>query len=203
MGKAGTKGVSRADRERQIIDVAVEEFGAHGYAGVSVAAVAQRAGISKPLVYSYFDSKDGLYLACVHEVGGLLVDAVAAARSRSGSTDHALDTLGALFTAVERRRHAWSVLYDPALPPIGELRDAVRLYRGRLAAMGAAGAAQLLTRAGHDDPLDHELLNDVWQYAVTAVMRWWSDHPEQTATEMTARCARLLTALGGRPPSAV
>ncbi|MFF9765446.1 TetR/AcrR family transcriptional regulator [Streptomyces sp. NPDC014636] len=196
MGKAGTKGVSRADRERQIIDMAVEEFGTHGYAGVSVVAVARRAGISKPLVYSYFDSKDGLYLACVHRVGALLVDAVAAARSRSGSADHALDTLHAIFTTVEQHRHAWSVLYDPALPPIHELRDAVCLYRGRLAAMGAAGAAQLLTRAGHDDPLDHQLLNEVWQYAVTAVMRWWSDRPDQSAAEMTARCARLLSALG-------
>ncbi|MBB5926961.1 TetR/AcrR family transcriptional regulator [Streptomyces echinatus] len=196
MSKAGTKGVSRADRERQIVDVAVEEFGTHGYAGVSVAAVAGRAGISKPLVYSYFDSKDGLYLACVHRVGGLLVDAVAAARSRSGSTGHALDTLGAVFGTVEQQPHAWSVLYDPALPPLGELRDAVGRYRGQLAAMGAAGAAQLLGRAGHDDPLDHQLLNDVWQYAVTAVMRWWSDHPDQSAAEMTARCARLLAALG-------
>ncbi|MBL1082428.1 TetR/AcrR family transcriptional regulator [Streptomyces actinomycinicus] len=196
MGKAGTKGVSRTDRERQIVDVAVEEFGRHGYASVSVAAVARRAGISKPLVYSYFDSKDGLFLACVHRVGALLADAVAGAGSRRGSTGHALDTLSAIFTAVEHCRHAWSVLYDPALPPSGEVRDAVSLYRGRLAAMGAAGAAGLLTRAGHDDPLDHELLNGVWQYAVTAVMRWWSEHPEQSAAAMTARCARLLTALG-------
>ncbi|MYW48571.1 TetR/AcrR family transcriptional regulator [Streptomyces sp. SID161] len=196
MGKAGTKGVSRAERERQITDVAVEEFGTHGYAGVTVAAVARRAGISKPLVYSYFDTKDGLYLACVHRVGALLVDAVAAGGARSGSTDHALDTLRAIFATVERHRHAWSLLYDPALPPDGELRETVGRYRGRLAAMGGAGAARLLARAGHDDPLDHQLLNDVWQYAVTAVMRWWSDHPEQSAADMTARCARLLTALG-------
>ncbi|MFG2635429.1 TetR/AcrR family transcriptional regulator [Streptomyces sp. NPDC048362] len=196
MGKAGTKGVSRADRERQIVDVAVEEFGRDGYAGVSVTAVARRAGISKPLIYSYFDSKDGLYLACVHRVGGLLVDAVAAAGSHSGSPDHALDTLEAIFTAVERCRHAWSVLYDPALRPTGEARDAVHLYRGRLAAMGAAGATGLLAGTGEGDPLDHQLLNHVWQYAVTAVMRWWSEHPDQSAAEMTARCGRLLTALG-------
>lgn len=196
MGKAGTKGVSRADRERQIIDAAVEEFGERGYAGVSVAAVAHRAGISKPLVYSYFGSKDGLYLACVHRVGGLLVDAVADSGSRSESARHALDTLSAIFTTVEQCRHAWSVLYDPALPPAGEMRDAVNHYRARLAGMGAAGAARLLARAGHDDPLDHQLLNHVWQYAVTAVMRWWSDHPHQSAAEMTARCARLLAALG-------
>lgn len=196
MGKAGTKGVSRVDRERQIIDVAVEEFGRHGYAGVSVAAVAARAGISKPLIYSYFESKDGLYVACVHHVGGLLVDSVAAARSRGGSTAHAVDTLTALFAAVEHCRYAWSVLYDPALPPAGEMRDAVNLYRERLAAMGAAGAARLLAGAGDDDPLDHDLLNHVWQHAVTAVMRWWFEHPEQSTAEMTARCARLLAALG-------
>ncbi|MER6262557.1 TetR/AcrR family transcriptional regulator [Streptomyces sp. NPDC059688] len=196
MGKAGTKGVSRAERERQIVDVALEEFGGKGYSGVSVAAVALRAGISKPLVYSYFDSKDGLYLACVHRVGGLLVDAVAAAGTRSGSAQHALDTLSAIFTAVEDCRYAWAVLYDPALPPAGETRDAVRFYRGRLAAMGAAGAAGLLSHAGHDDPLDHQLLDHVWQYTVAAVMRWWSDHPDQSAAEMTARCARLLTSLG-------
>lgn len=196
MGKAGTKGVSRGERERQIIDVAVEEFGRHGYAGVSVAVVARRAGISKPLIYSYFDSKDGLYLACVHHVGALLADSVAAARSRSGSTGHAVDTLTAIFTAVEHCPYAWSVLYDPALPPAGEPRDAVHLYRERLAVMGAAGAAQLLAGAGHDDPLDHDLLNHVWQHAVTAVMRWWFEHPEQNTSEMTARCARLLMALG-------
>ncbi|MDC0771727.1 TetR/AcrR family transcriptional regulator [Streptomyces sp. HD] len=196
MGKAGTKGVSRVDRERQIIDVAVEEFGRHGYASVSVATVARRAGISKPLIYSYFDSKDGLYLACVHHVGALLVDSVAAARSRSGSTGHAIDTLTAIFTAVEHCRYAWSVLYDPAVPSAGEMHNAVSLYRERLAAMGAAGAAQLLARAGHEDPLDHDLLNHVWQHTVTAVMRWWLGHPDQNTSEMVARCARLLVALG-------
>ncbi|MFH0518441.1 TetR/AcrR family transcriptional regulator [Streptomyces sp. M41] len=196
MGKAGTKGVSRADRERQIIDVAVEEFGRHGYAGVSVAAVARRAGISKPLIYSYFDSKDGLYLACVHHVGALLVNSVAAARTRSGSAAHAVDTLTAIFTAVEDCRYAWSVLYDPALPPAGEMRDAVNSYRERLAAMGAAGAAQLLAGSGDGDPLDHDLLNHVWQYTVTAVMRWWFEHPDQNTSQMAARCSRLLLALG-------
>ncbi|WP_308297070.1 MULTISPECIES: helix-turn-helix domain-containing protein [unclassified Streptomyces] len=141
--------------------MAMEEFGRHGCAGVSVAAVARRAGISKPLIYSYVGSKDGLYLACVDHVGALLVDSVPAARSRSGSTGHAIDTLAAIFTAVEHCRYAWSVLYDPALPPAGETRDAVNLYRGRLAAMGAVGAAQLLTHAAHEDPLDHDLLNQV------------------------------------------
>ncbi|ELS57702.1 hypothetical protein [Streptomyces viridochromogenes] len=73
---------------------------------------------------------------------------MSAAPSRGGSTGHAIDTLAEIFAAVEHCRYAWPALYDPALPPVGETRDAVNLYRGRLATMGAAGAAQLLTHVG-------------------------------------------------------
>ena len=59
----GTKGVPRADREQQIVSIAIDEFAEHGYAGASMLSIAGRAGISKPLVYQYFGSKDGLYAA--------------------------------------------------------------------------------------------------------------------------------------------
>jgi AcrR family transcriptional regulator len=49
--------VPPADREQQILDVAVQEFGERGYAHASMAAIAQRAGISKRLIYEYFGSK--------------------------------------------------------------------------------------------------------------------------------------------------
>ncbi|GGZ54883.1 TetR/AcrR family transcriptional regulator [Streptomyces subrutilus] len=198
MSRAGTKGVSRAEREQQILAVAIEEFGRRGHARASVADIAARAGISKPLVYGYFDSKDGLYLACLHHVGRLLVDAVAAARTHEGSPRHALDTLAAVFTAIDGCRYAWSLLYDPTLPPAGPVHDTAHHYRGRLAGMGAAGSARLLAAAGHRDPLDHAFLDHLWQYTVTAVMRWWIDHPEQSPADMAARSARVLGALGPR-----
>src|SRR4051794_26466639 len=56
---AGTKGVPRAEREAQIVTAATEVFGAQGFAATSVADVAARAGISKPLIYQYFGSKEG------------------------------------------------------------------------------------------------------------------------------------------------
>ncbi|AVZ77046.1 TetR family transcriptional regulator [Streptomyces lunaelactis] len=195
MNKAGTKGVARAEREQQIIGIAIEELGKRGHALASVVDIARRAGISKPLIYGYFGSRDGLYLACLRHVGDLLVEAVNAAQTRSGSSDHAVDTLSAIFDAVDPCRYAWSVLYDPTLPPVGEIHDAAMHYRTRLAGIGASGSTQLLTRAGHHDPLDHAFLNHIWQYAVTAVMRWWIDHPEQSPADMTARCARILSAL--------
>ena len=70
----GTKGVPRLEREQQIVGEAIAEFAAHGYSGASMVDIAQRAGISKPLIYQYFGSKDGLYLACLHAVAGDLAN---------------------------------------------------------------------------------------------------------------------------------
>ena len=56
----------RRDPERTkalILDAAVEEFGAKGYAGARVSAIAARAGVNQQLIAYYFDGKEGLYRA--------------------------------------------------------------------------------------------------------------------------------------------
>ncbi|NMO89865.1 helix-turn-helix transcriptional regulator [Actinomycetospora sp. TBRC 11914] len=172
------------------------EFGARGHAHVSVADVARRADISKPLIYSYFGSRDGLASACVRRAGELLVAGVAAAPTDPQAGRRALDTLAAIFAVLDDCRPAWSVLYDPTIPRGGEVHALARGYRGELAAMGAAGTADVLRRAGNTDPLDHDLLARVWQQSVSAVVTWWAEHPELGADAMVARCARVLVAMG-------
>src|SRR4029453_11022494 len=49
-------------RER-ILDAAVVEFGAHGFAGARISALARRARGNEQLISYYFDSKEGLYRA--------------------------------------------------------------------------------------------------------------------------------------------
>lgn len=46
---------------KRIIAAAREEFGANGYDGAKVEHIARRAGVSKQLVYVYFNGKDELY----------------------------------------------------------------------------------------------------------------------------------------------
>lgn len=48
-----------------MIDAAVEMFLMHGYQGVSMDELAARAGVAKQTVYSYFDSKESLFVAMV------------------------------------------------------------------------------------------------------------------------------------------
>jgi AcrR family transcriptional regulator len=47
-------------RRQEILEAAAELFGARGIDGVSIADIAERAGIAKGLLYHYFESKDAL-----------------------------------------------------------------------------------------------------------------------------------------------
>jgi AcrR family transcriptional regulator len=50
-------------RRPQVLDAALELFLQHGYEGTSMAAVADAAGVTKPVVYACFASKDELFRA--------------------------------------------------------------------------------------------------------------------------------------------
>jgi AcrR family transcriptional regulator len=57
--------VPRAVRERQLLELAEALFAERGYAGASMDELARRAGVTKPIVYELFASKEGLFGACV------------------------------------------------------------------------------------------------------------------------------------------
>jgi AcrR family transcriptional regulator len=57
--------IPRAEREAEILACAIAEFTAHGFDDTTVAAVAERAGMTAANVHYYFDSKDELFAAVV------------------------------------------------------------------------------------------------------------------------------------------
>jgi AcrR family transcriptional regulator len=71
--------VPRALRERQLLELAGELFADRGYAGASMDELARRAGVTKPVVYELFGSKDGLFAACVDRAMERMADDIAAA----------------------------------------------------------------------------------------------------------------------------
>lgn len=194
MGTAGTKGVPRAERERQILDAATEEFGRHGYAGTSLAAVAARSGVSKPMVLAYFASKDGLYSACVRRAGDNLTAHIEAAMADDGpGLQLPAHVLTAIFTALEPRPNDWHLIWDRGLPEDGEALAEATTVRQRLAELATRGAA-VVGEAGEQavDADDLAVLTEVWTGMVGSVVRWWLRHPEQSAAQMAARSLRIV-----------
>ncbi|WP_392675028.1 TetR/AcrR family transcriptional regulator [Streptomyces sp. LN785] len=191
----GTKGMPRKERERLILDAAAEEFGKKGYARGSTADVAARAGISKPMIYEYFGSKDGLYLTCLQQAGSRLVAAVESAQDGPSDITRAARTLEAVFRALESRLHDWELVYDSTLPADGPLHAAAVVHRRELNRMGAVGVAEFLGSAQVAEPLDADLATHLWYGAVSAAVAWWRHHPEQTADEMIYRFERISAVL--------
>jgi len=57
------------ERRDQLLDVALEVFATAGFHGASMNDVAEAAGVTKPVLYQHFDSKNDLFAALLDEVG--------------------------------------------------------------------------------------------------------------------------------------
>lgn len=198
---AGTKGVPRLARESQILAIASEEFGTRGFAATSIATVAERAGISKPLIYNYFGSKEGLYEACLEHGGKLVADEIERiAAGDSVGVERGMETLSGLFTLLDDQRYLWRLFFDVTAPTTGPVVDSISAYADRIGRLAEEGVTELMALAGNDDELDVSAMTAVWLGIVDSLVSWWVEHPEQTGEQMRDRCVRLLTALFGTPP---
>ena len=62
-----------SERREQILDVAIQVFARNGFHGSSMNDIADAAGVTKPVLYQHFDSKQDLYLALLDEVGSRMI----------------------------------------------------------------------------------------------------------------------------------
>ncbi len=72
-------------RREQILDVSVQVFAHRGFHSTSMNDVADAAGVTKPVLYQHFDSKQDLYLALLDEAGNRLRTAVTKAVASAAS----------------------------------------------------------------------------------------------------------------------
>jgi AcrR family transcriptional regulator len=67
--RATDSGYARGDETRaRIVVTALKLFGEHGFDGASTRDIATAAGVNAPALQYYFDSKEGLFTACVEHI---------------------------------------------------------------------------------------------------------------------------------------
>jgi AcrR family transcriptional regulator len=107
--------MSRAQRELQILDAAVQVFTERGYQVASMDTVAERVGVTKPVLYTHFGSKEGLLLACIARARAELLEVTATAVLDADSPEEMLRRgIKAFFDYLDAQGPAWTLLYSEA-----------------------------------------------------------------------------------------
>jgi AcrR family transcriptional regulator len=132
---------ARLDGQRRAIaDAAAAQLADHGYAGCSVAAVAERAGVASGTVYRHFASKADLVAEVFRTVCGREVDAVRSAVDGQASVEGRITAVVDTFAgrALKSPRLAYALLTEPVDPVVDELRLEFRVAFRDIAAAAIA-----------------------------------------------------------------
>jgi AcrR family transcriptional regulator len=179
----------RPERERQMLAVAGRAFAARGFHSVSMDEIAEQAGISKPMLYHYFGSKQALYVAYVRQQGSALLagmreatdpDAPPAERLRAGTL--------AFLGYVDEHRPGWALLYREAVSQGGPLAAEIAELRARIAAIVQRLFAPV---AGADADGTGAALAHAFVGAGESVANWWLEHPEEPREHVAGLLVRL------------
>ncbi|MFJ4325913.1 TetR/AcrR family transcriptional regulator [Streptomyces tricolor] len=187
MGAVKTKRMPRAVREQQMLDAAVRIFGQRGYMAASMDEIAELAGVSKPLVYLYLNSKEDLFTACIRREAAALTEAVRAGVRPGLPADRQLwDGLRAFFAHTAEHPDAWSVLHlqarthgEPFAGEVAAMRAEIVAFVTRLVAVAAREAHR-----GPDLP-EHEVagLSEALVGAAESLAAWANTTPGATARQ--------------------
>jgi AcrR family transcriptional regulator len=118
-------------RKQQLLDAAARIFEEHGYAGMTMVAVAEEAGVSRRLVYDHFPDVAGLYEAFFADRAARYLDLIDVVFAEAG------DDVPAAFAGVFGQLVAMPpvdlrvvrlLLVDSGLPELARLRTQFRRY---------------------------------------------------------------------------
>jgi AcrR family transcriptional regulator len=180
----------RHERRRQLLDAALELFVTRGYHAAAMDEIAERAGVSKPVLYQHFPGKLELYLALLDESVDTLVDKVRdALKSNPENKQRVAATFGAYFEYVGGQGQAYRLVFESDLGNEPAVR--ARLDRGQREC--AAMVSQVVREdAGISDDEAHLLSVGMVGMAQVTARYWLTSRdriPREAAEQLVARLA--------------
>ena len=124
--------LTAAARRAQLIDVGRRVFAERGYEATSVEEIAERAKVSKPIVYEHFGGKEGLYAVVVDGEVERILSSIVAAVGTGSARELSLIHIWSSTTYKSIPSLAWTVefLTGFASAPLKTANAAVRAVRG-------------------------------------------------------------------------
>jgi AcrR family transcriptional regulator len=177
------------ERREQLLDIGRSLFAEKGFDATSVEEIAQRAGVSKPVVYEHFGGKEGLYAVVVDREMRALLDSITGALTSQGHPRELLERAAfALLDYVESSTDGFRIL----------VRDSpVAQSTGTFASLISDAASQVehimvnqFKKRGFDPkfaPMYAQML--VGMVALTG--QWWLDARNPKKADVAAHLVNL------------
>lgn len=167
-----------------MLEVAERVFGARGFQATTMDEIAEQVGVTKPLIYDYFGSKEGLLAATIERARHQLLDAVITAWGAdpdASARQRVRGVITAFFRFVDEHEQSFALLRTEG-SLIGEAAASVERIRQQTAKALAEGITMLPEfadlPAGRIVPLVEVVIGGIERLAA-----YRSEHPGLTSDD--------------------
>ncbi|MHA7264207.1 TetR/AcrR family transcriptional regulator [Arthrobacter sp. TMN-37] len=162
-----------AQRRAQLIDVARGLFALRGLDGTTIEEIAAAAGVSKPVIYEHFGTKEGLYTQVVDIEFHILLRSVTTALAGDAGSRELLERAAlALLDYIETSTDGFRILMRDAAPSQPE--GAFSTLLSRIAARVEHIMAAEFGKRGYS-PQDGAIYAQMLVGMVAMTGQWWLD----------------------------
>jgi AcrR family transcriptional regulator len=180
--------MSGKERREQLLDVGRTLFADKGFDGTSVEEIAEKAGVSKPVVYEHFGGKEGLYAVVVDREVRRLLDRITA--SLDGDHPRLLleQAAGALLEYVEKETDGFRILVrdSPVASSAGTFASMISDIASQVEHVLAAEF-----KARDYEPKLAALYSQALVGMVALTGQWWLDARKPKREEVAAHLVNL------------
>jgi AcrR family transcriptional regulator len=191
MSEAPVRGtrLSRGARRAQLLVAARDVFTAQGYHAAAMDEIAEKAGVSKPVLYQHFPGKLELYQALLTTYADELVERVQGAiRGSEDNRERAHAAVAAYFDFVAGEGRAYRLVFESDLRGEPEIAAVVS---GALTRCIDLVADAVTTDAGLDTPRARLLAVGLVGLSQVAAQYWLDSQQEVPRDEAVALMASL------------
>jgi AcrR family transcriptional regulator len=180
--------LSAAARRAQLLEVGRAVFAKRGYEAASVEEIADRAKVSKPIVYEHFGGKEGLYAVVVDREMDFVVKSIAEAISTGTPRERLEAAALAFLTYVKDHPDGFAVLSHDA--PVTMATGGMSGMLNDVAERVGDIFAKAFKQAGYDQKTApiyaHALIG-----MVTFVGQWWTESRRLSVERVASHLAAL------------
>ena len=180
--------LSASDRRAQLVEVGRTVFAKRGYEATSVEEIADRAHVSKPIVYEHFGGKEGLYAVIVDREMEYVVRRITEAITTGTPRERIEQAALAFLTYVRDQPDGFAILAQDT-PLSSKSSGMASLLNDVAERVGDVFAASFKT-AGYD-PRSAPIYAHALVGMVTFVGRWWTETRKPAVEDVANHLAAL------------